>query len=196
VRHLRPLLLTLCLIVVPLAALNWFSNLPKPEPEIPIALKTAGFHGIDGEAFERELSKDSRLRFNGATAVIACPSTLIVSETTVGLCGYCKVSDFVIYPSWLPGFTMKLETADFDYRSFYSDALHDRFFMRTHNFEDMFSSNPRWNAAKGRWFSCRDSSELDVNAYIEVSYENGKPTYVIGEYLPLGQVRKQGFVSP
>lgn len=197
-RHLRSTLTTLLLITVPLLALNWVSNLPKPEPTIPDSMKSAGFHGVDGALLEQELSKDSKLKFGGAAAVIACPSTMLVSERVSGLCGYCKVTDVEVYPSWLPEFSMRLDAADFDYRSFYEDFIHRRFFMRTLSFDKPFreKSADGWQESAGRWFTCRDDRELDVNAYIDVKWKQGDVSYEIGPYASLGEIRRQGFVSP
>ena len=195
-KNVKSILLAIAFIAIPLVAMNWAANLPAPDPAIPETYKAAGFQGINGAEFEKKLAGDSRLRFAGETAVIACPSTMLVSQTTSALCGYCKVSDFDIYPSWLPGFTMKIEPAQFDYRYFYRDSLRDRFFMLTHNFSDRFLASPHWKESKGRWFGCKNSSELDVNAYIEIHIRDGEPRYEIGEYNSLGLVRKQGAVSP
>ena len=123
---------------------------------------------------------------------------MLISDDVSGLCGYCKVSDFKVYPSWLDGFTMKLETADFDYRNFYVDQLHGRYIQRTNSSAELFDSYAAdgWRESSGRWFTCRNQDELDVNAYIDVYWAAGKLSYQIGDYEPLGPVRQQGFVSP
>ncbi|MCF8535940.1 MAG: hypothetical protein K9G66_03530 [Rhodoluna sp.] len=197
-QNIRALVITLLAISVPLLALNIVSNLPKAEPAIPATMKSAGFHGVDGVALERKLMNDSRLRFTGQPAIIACPKTLLMSDDVSGLCGYCKVSDFKVYPSWLDGFTMKLETADFDYRNFYVDQLHGRYVQRTNSSAELFDSFAAdgWRESSGRWFTCRNQDELDVNAYIDVFWAAGELSYEIGAYEPLGPVRQQGFVSP
>ena len=197
-RNVKSIIITLLVISVPLLALNWFSNLPKPEPEIPATMKSQGFHGVDGASFEQTLMKDPRLSFGGEPALVACPKTMLLSETSSALCGYCKVSDVEIYPSWLPEFSMRLDVEDFDYRSFYEDALHTRFFMKTNTHSQPFSSRTKdgWREGLGRWFSCRNDQQLDVNAYVEVLWNSEKLDYTIGNYDALGVVRKQGFSSP
>lgn len=197
-RNLKSIIITLLVISVPLLALNWVSNLPKPEPEIPQSMKAQGFHGVDGAKFEQNLKKDSKLSFAGKTAIVACPKTMLLSDTTPALCGYCKFDDVEIYPSWLPEFSMRLDAEDFDYRSFYDDALHTRFFMKTNGFSEVFAdyASEGWQESSGRWFSCRNDQELDVNAYIEVLWSAGQLSYQIGDYEALGIVRKQGFTSP
>jgi len=47
----------------------------------------------------------------------------------------------------------------------------------------------------GRWFTCRNSDELDVNAYIEVSLVDNEPRFVIGDYDALGIVMELGLFS-
>jgi hypothetical protein len=69
--------------------------------------------------------------------------------------------------------------------------------MRTHNFEEIFRerASEGWRDSMGRWFTCRNSDELDVNAYIEVSLVDNEPRFVIGDYDALGIVREQGLFS-
>ena len=197
-RNLKSIIITILVISVPLLGLNWYSNLPKPEPQIPQSMKAEGFHGVDGFTFEQTLAKDSKLSFGGKKAIVACPKTMLLSDEVPALCGYCKFDDFEIYPSWLPEFSMRLDVEDFDYRSFYDDALHTRFFMKTNGYSEVFADYAAdgWQESAGRWFSCRNDEELDVNAYIEVVWNSGQLDYRIGDYEALGVVRKQGFTSP
>ena len=184
-------------MVLPAVLLGWFSSLPKPAPQISESIKALGFSAIDGVELERKLAQDSRLSFGGEQAVIACPEIVLTADGKPGLCGYCKADDLEIYPSWLQGFTMKLEAGDFDYRHIYDDSLHKRYVMRTNNFEDIFRQREAegWRDSMGRWFICRNSDELDVNAYIEVSLVDNEPIFVVGDYDALGIVREQGLFS-
>jgi hypothetical protein len=200
VKFLKPLLSLALAIFLPLAALVWYSNLPEPEPEIPASLKAQGVHGLLGERIEEVLLADKTLKLAGQDLVFACPTTLLASIDQPGLCGYCKVSDVVVYPSWQPGFTERLKPADFDFRSFYDDVLHKRYIMKTHTADKIFESaeSNGWQASKGKWFTCRNESQLDVNAYVEVTYsEDAKSRfdYDLGAYDELGQVRPQPFVG-
>jgi hypothetical protein len=196
-KHLRPLLTTLLLISLPLVALSWVSNIPKSTPEISQAIRNLGFESVDGVQLEQRLAKDPTLQFGGKPAVIACPKVLLTAKDKPGLCGYCKPGDFKVYPRWFDGFSTPIQVADFDYRHFYEDSLHKRFVMLTNGSQDLFSEQAAngWRESLGRWFTCRNDDELDVNAYVEVYSDDGKIDYKVGTYDALGLVREQGYAS-
>ena len=196
-KHLRPLITTILLISLPLVALSWVSNLPKPAPQISQAIRDLGFESVDGVQLEQVLAKDPRLQFGGEPAVIACPKVLLTAADKPALCGYCKPSDFEVYPRWFDGFSAPIQVADFDYRHFYDDSLHKRFVMLTNSSQDLFSqvSAQGWRESMGRWFTCRNDDELDVNAYVEVYSDDGQVSYKVGNYDALGVVREQGYAS-
>lgn len=196
-KHLRSLITTILLISLPLVALSWVSNLPKPAPEISQAIRDLGFESVDGVQLEQVLAKDSSLQFEGEAAVIACPKVLLTAADKPALCGYCKPSDFEVYPRWFDGFSAPIQVADFDYRHFYEDSLHKRFVMLTNSSQDLFSqeSAQGWRESMGRWFTCRNDEELDVNAYVEVYSDDGQVSYKVGNYDALGVVREQGYAS-
>ena len=197
-KFLKPLLSLTLAIFLPLGALLWYSNLPEPEPEIPAQLKLLGVHGFDGKRVEEVLLSDQNLSLDGQRLVFACPTTLLASDSEPGLCGYCKLSDVIVYPSWQAGFTERLKPADFDFRSFYDDVLHKRYIMKTHTEEKIFleAANVGWQPAKGKWFSCRNDEELDVNAYVEIRYSESSQhgfNYTLGAYEALTVPRPQPF---
>ncbi len=196
-KHLRPLIITIVLICLPLVALNWFSNLPKPPPTISQEIRNLGFEAVDGVQLEQTLSRETSLKFGGEQAVIACPKVLLTSKVQPGLCGYCKVNDVEIYPRWIEGFSAPIAVQDFDYRYFYDDSLHKRFVMLTNGSERLFreKSSAGWRESLGRWFTCRNDDELDVNAYIEIYSDGGKIHYQIGDYEALGSIRYQGYAN-
>ena len=196
-KHLRSLLTTLLLISLPLVALSLVSNIPKPAPEISQEIRDLGFESVDGVQLEQTLAKVSSLQFGGKPAVIACPKVLLTAKNKPGLCGYCKPSDFEVYPRWFDGFSTPIQVADFDYRYVYEDSLHKRFVMLTNGSQDLFNqqSPNGWRESLGRWFTCRNDDELDVNAYVEVYSDDGKIDYKVGTYDALGLVREQGYAS-
>jgi hypothetical protein len=68
--------------------------------------------------------------------------------------------------------------------------------MKTHTANEVFQRTEGWQSSKGKWFTCRSESQLDVNAYVEVTYsETAKVrfTYTLGAYEEMGQVRLQPF---
>jgi hypothetical protein len=197
VKHLRPLITTLLLISLPLVALSWVSNIPKSAPEISQDIRDLGFESVDGVQLEQTLAKDSNLQFGGEPAVVACPKVLLTTKDKPGLCGYCKPTDSEVYPRWFEGFSAPIQVADFDYRHFYEDSLHKRVVMLTNGSQDIFSEQSAngWRESLGRWFTCRNDDELDVNAYVEVYSDNGRVEYKIGNYDALGLVREQGYAS-
>jgi len=197
VKHLRPLLVTILLITLPLAALSWVSNIPKPAPAISQEIRDLGFDSVDGVQVEQILAEDPSLQFGGVPAVIACPKVLLTAENNPGLCGYCKASDFEVYPRWFEGFSAPIQVADFDYRHFYEDSLHKRYVMLTNGSEQLFREQEAngWRDSLGRWFTCRNDDELDVNAYVEIYSSNGQIDYKIGDYDALGMIREQGYAN-
>jgi hypothetical protein len=69
--------------------------------------------------------------------------------------------------------------------------------MLTNGSQDLFSEQAAngWRESLGRWFTCRNDDELDVNAYVEVYSDDGKIDYKVGIYDALGLVREQGYAS-
>lgn len=199
-KFLKSILSLVLAIFLPLGALLWYSNLPQPEPEISAALKAQGVHALFGDKVEQVLLADKTLKLAGQDFVFACPTTLLTSIDEPGLCGYCKVSDVVVYPSWQAGFTTRLKPADFDFRSFYDDVLHKRYIIKTHTADDVFkrAQSAGWQSSSGKWFTCRNESQLDVNAYVEITYSakaKFKFKYTLGPYEELGQIRTQPFAG-
>ena len=198
-KFIRPLIAMFIAIAIPAVVLTVVSNLPNPEPPIPSYYKAQGFSSLSGVQVESFLEAQSELKLGGQPALVACPATLIVGATTPGLCGYCKISDVVIYPFWQDGFTKKLTAANYDYRFFYVDALHTRFVsLRQSNARifDQSKDDGKWRDSYGRWFKCQNADLLDVNAYVEVFKERTaanklKVRFDVGNYDALGIVRDQ-----
>lgn len=185
-------------IFVPLLAFLWLANLPESEPEIPANLKLQGVHAFRGESVE-EILGNASLQVDGEQLVFACPTTILATEDAAGLCGYCKYSEVIVYPSWQPGFTERLKAADFDFRSFYDDVLHKRYVMKTHGFDEIFEAAKSfgWQSRMGKWFTCRSSADqLDVTAYVEIRYsvnDENRFKFELSEYQTLGDIRLQPF---
>jgi hypothetical protein len=198
-KFIRPLITMFVVIVLPVIAFSYFTNLPAAQPPIPSYYSDLGYSSVSGEQLETYLEGQPDLLTESESIAVACPTVLIVSQSEPGLCGYCKLSDVVIYPFWQDGFQKKIAAAEYDYRYFYVDALRTRYVSLKQTDAKPFEvskSNGQWRESYGRWFKCQNAEHLDINAYVEI-YEDKdasnklRISYKVGNYETLGQVRPQ-----
>ena len=198
-KFIRPLIVMFVVMAIPAIAFTVISSLPTPEPPIPAFFKAQGFSSLAGASVEDFLGNQEQLKFDGQPALVACPATLIVGTEKPGLCGYCKISDVVIYPFWQDGFTKKIAAQNYDYRYFYVDVLHKRYVSLRQTDAKVFEQSKQagdWRESFGRWFKCQNADLLDVNAYIEIYKDvsaNNKlhVRFAVENYDALGIVREQ-----
>ncbi len=196
-RHIRPALIGLVVMLIPIAVITVIANLPPSDPPIPDYYKSQGFSAVSGEKLEKFIA--SAASFDAKSVAIACPDVTVVSQTQPGLCGYCKVSDMTVYPFWQSGFTAKLRPERYDYRAFYVDQIHRRYVALTHGDYSPFQVSEQqgfWTPGDGKWFFCKNSGLLDLNAYIKVyrdwSASNGLHVRLeVGNYATLNPVFDQ-----
>ena len=195
--HIRPALIGLLVILIPVVAISVIASLPPSDPPIPDYFKAQGFSAVRGADLEKQIAATTQLA-TGEYA-IACPDVLVVSQSKPGLCGYCRISDMTVYPFWQEGFTAKLRPERYDYRAYYDGVLHHRFVLLTHGEYRPFKTSSalgQWNDSYGKWFYCKNSEYLDMNAYVEV-FRDPKATnalkvrLAVGEYKTLNPVYNQ-----
>ncbi len=168
-RHIRPALVGVIVMLIPIVVITVIANLPPSDPPIPDYYKAQGLSAVDGSKLEKYIATATQL--DSQNYAVACPDVTVVSTTQPGLCGYCKISDMVIYPFWQEGFTAKLRPERYDYRSIYIDQIHRRYISLTHGDYRLFTKSEQqgfWNPSYGKWFYCKTSGYLDLNAYVKV----------------------------
>ena len=168
-KHIRPALIGLVVMLIPIVVITVIANLPPSDPPIPDYYKTQGLSAVDGSKLEKYIAGSTQL--SSSDYAIACPDVTVVSTTQPGLCGYCKISDLVVYPFWQEGFTMKLRPERYDYRSIYVDQIHRRYISLTHGDYRPFTDSEQqgfWTPSYGKWFYCKNAGYLDLNAYVKV----------------------------
>ena len=198
-KFIRPLITMFIVIAVPVIAFTIITNLPATQPPIPSYYSELGYSSVSGDQLETFLESQPDLKVDGETTIVACPSVLIVSEDIPGLCGFCKISNVVVYPFWQDGFQKKIAAAKYDYRYFYVDALRTRYVSLKQTGAKPFElskSRGQWQESYGHWFKCQNSEHLDVNAYVEVRADKSASNklrikYSVGDYEALGAVRDQ-----
>lgn len=198
-KFIRPLITMFMVIAVPVIAFTIITNLPISQPPIPSYFSDLGYSSVSGSELETFLESEPNLRIDGEAVAVACPSVLIVSHAKPGLCGVCKLSDVVVYPFWQDGFRKKIAAADYDYRYFYVDALHNRFVSLKQTSAKPFEvskSRGQWQESFGHWFKCQNSEFLDINSYVDVFADQNagnklRIKYQLGSYETLAPVRDQ-----
>ena len=196
-QHIRPALIGLIVMAIPILLIAVIANLPPSDPQLPDYYTAQGYSAVRGEQLEKLIATSTNL--TASEFAVACPDILVVSTTESGLCGYCKLTDMQVYPFWQSGFTAKLRPTRYDYRAFYFDHLHRRYVSLTHGDYAVFSasaSQGQWQEGYGRWFMCKNADFLDINAYVKVirdySAKNNLHVRVaVGDYRPLTPVYDQ-----